>query len=231
MSKVIAIFGAGTGLSASLARRFAREDFAVALVARRKDRLDALVEELKAEGVEAAGFLADLSKPHEAVSAIAAIRDRFDRVDVVEYGPISAEQSFVPAAKLDADTLRKDSQLLLYTPLDLASAVLPEWADRGDGAFLMTTGATAGSPQPFASGVGPLMAAARNWLFSLHGELAEAGIYAGTLSIASFIARSEVGEPVAKSLGAPLVDPDELAEVYWRMYIERDRVERVHPEP
>ena len=213
MSKVIAIFCAGSGLGASVARRFAREGFAVALVARRKDRLDALVEELKAEGVEAAGFLADLSKPHEAVTAIAAIRDRFDRVDVVEYGPISAEQSFVPAAKLDADTLRKDSQLLLYTPVEVARAVLPEWTDRGDGAFLMTTGATAGSPRPFASGVGPLMAAARNWLFSLNGELAEAGIYAGTLSIASFIARSEVGESAAAAPGATLIDPDDLAEV------------------
>lgn len=109
--------------------------------------------------------------------------------------------------------------------------MLPEWTERGDGAFLMTTGATAGSPRPFGSGVGPLMAAARNWLFSLNGELADAGIYAGTLSIASFIARSEVGEPAAAALGAPLIDPDELAEVCWQMYTERDRVERVHPEP
>lgn len=46
MSKVIAIFGAGVGLGASTARRFAREGFSVALVARRKDRLDALVEQL-----------------------------------------------------------------------------------------------------------------------------------------------------------------------------------------
>jgi NAD(P)-dependent dehydrogenase (short-subunit alcohol dehydrogenase family) len=43
MSKVIAIFGAGTGLGASVARRFAREGFRVALVARGKERLDALV--------------------------------------------------------------------------------------------------------------------------------------------------------------------------------------------
>ena len=50
MSKVIAILGAGTGLGISLARRFGRENFRVALVARRKDRLDALVSELTGEG-------------------------------------------------------------------------------------------------------------------------------------------------------------------------------------
>jgi NADP-dependent 3-hydroxy acid dehydrogenase YdfG len=50
---VIAIFGAGSGLGASVARRFAREGFQGALVARRKDRLDALVEQLTVEGVDA----------------------------------------------------------------------------------------------------------------------------------------------------------------------------------
>ncbi|MEU1299621.1 SDR family NAD(P)-dependent oxidoreductase [Streptomyces shenzhenensis] len=238
MSKVIAVFGAGKGLGASVARRFAREGFGVALVARRKDRLDALVEELKAEGIDVAGFTADLSEPDDVPAVIGAVRDRFGRIDVVEYGPISAEQAFVPAAKLDAGTLRKDSPLLLLTPVEVARAVLPEWIERGDGAFLMTTGASAGYPRPFLSGVGPLMAAARNWLFSLNGEVAEAGIYAGTLSIAAFIARSEMGELAAANVAdnglpetGPLVDPDELAEQYWDMYTRRDRVEQLHPRP
>ncbi|MFJ9908988.1 SDR family NAD(P)-dependent oxidoreductase [Streptomyces sp. NPDC101152] len=236
MSKVIAIFGAGKGLGASVARRFAREGFRVALVARGKERLDALVEELKAEGIDAGGFTADLSKPEQTGATVQAIRDHFGRIDVVEYGPISSEQAFAPAAKLDAATLRKDSPLLLLTPVEVAQAVLPEWNERGDGAFLMTTGATAGSPRPFASGVGPLMAAARNWIFSLNGELTDAGIYAGTLSIAAFIARSEMGELAARSLAktgsgtGPLVDPDALADQYWDMYTKRDRVEQLFPE-
>jgi NAD(P)-dependent dehydrogenase (short-subunit alcohol dehydrogenase family) len=236
-SKVIAIFGAGKGLGASVARRFAREDFRVALVARGKERLDALVAELKAEGIDATGFTADLSKPEEVPAAVHAIRDHFGRIDVVEYGPISGEQAFAPAAELDAATLEKDSPLLLLTPVEVARAVLPEWTERGDGAFLMTTGATAGYPRPFASGVGPLMAATRNWIFSLNGEVAQAGIYAGTLSIAAFIARSEMGELAAKSLAevgsvetGPLVDPDELAEQYWDMYTKRDRVEQLYPQ-
>ncbi|MGP3964142.1 SDR family NAD(P)-dependent oxidoreductase [Nonomuraea sp. 3N208] len=202
MSKVIAIFGAGTGLGASVARRFAREGFSVALVARRKDRLDALVEQLTADGIEVAGFSADLSQPTGVPAVVAAIRDRFGRIDVVEYGPISTEQTFVPAAQLDAATLQKDSPLLLLTPVEVVRAVLPEWTERGDGAFLMTTGATAGHPMPHLSGVGPLMAAARNWLYSLNGELAPSGIYAGTLSIAAFIARSEMGEKHARRRAA-----------------------------
>ncbi|MEU0946263.1 SDR family NAD(P)-dependent oxidoreductase [Streptomyces canus] len=238
MSKVIAIFGAGSGLGASVARRFAREGFQVALVARRKDRLDALVEQLIVEGVDAVGFTADLSAPDQIPGLVDAIRSRFGRIDVIEYGPISGEQSFVSAAQLTPAALAKDVPLLMLTPLAVAQAVLPEWMERGDGAFLMTTGASAVHPVPHLSGVGPLMAAARNWLYSLNGELAPSGIYAGTLSVGAFIARSEMGEQAASGATAsdapgvgPLVDPDDLAAHYWDMYTKRDRIEQVHPAP
>ncbi|HEX4788682.1 MAG TPA: SDR family NAD(P)-dependent oxidoreductase [Actinospica sp.] len=77
MPQTIAIFGAGPGLGASIARRFAADGFRVALVARDKDRLDALVGQLAAEGVDAAGFAADLDAPDEIPALITAIRDRF----------------------------------------------------------------------------------------------------------------------------------------------------------
>lgn len=237
-SQVIAVFGAGQGLGASVARRFGQEGFSVALIARRKDRLDALVEQLKAEGIDTAGFAADLTRPEKVPAVITAIRDHFGRIDVVEYGPISGEQTFVPAAQLDSATLLKDAPLLLLTPVEVARAVLPDWTARGNGAFLMTTGATAGAPMPFLSGVGPLMAAARNWLFSLSGEVGHAGIYVGTLSIAAFIAGSEMGELAAANVAAndlaqpgAMVDAEDLADIYWDMYTNRDCVERVHPQP
>jgi short-subunit dehydrogenase len=234
MPKVIAIFGAGPGLGASVARRFAREGFRVALVARRKDRLDALVEQLAAEGIEAAGCAADLAAPDEIPAVIDAIRERFGRIDVIEYGPVPSG-GFTPAAQLDQATLSKGIPLLVLTPLAVVQAVLPEWTERGDGAFLMTTGASAVHPMPYASGVGPLMAAARNWLYSLNGELAASGIYAGTLSIAAFIAGSEAAEAATAAAdpqgpALPLVDPDDLAALYWDMYTKRDRVEEVHPD-
>ncbi|MEU1405609.1 SDR family NAD(P)-dependent oxidoreductase [Streptomyces sp. NPDC005728] len=234
MSKVIAIFGAGPGLGASVARRFAREGFRVALVARRKDRLDALVEQLTAEGIETVGFTADLSRPTEMPALIAGIHDHFGRIDVIEYGPISGEQSFSPATKLDAATLEKDSPLLLLTPVEAVRAVPPEWTGRGNGAFLIPTGHTAVEPQPHMRGVGPLMSAARNWLYSLNGELAQIGAYAGTLSVAAFIAGSEMGELAATAMPdtvGPLVDPDDLAAHYWDMYTKRDRVEQIRPQP
>ncbi|MBV2355693.1 SDR family NAD(P)-dependent oxidoreductase [Streptomyces sp. J2-1] len=238
MSQVIAVFGAGSGLGAAVARRFGREGFRVALVARRRDRLVTLAKELAEEGVEADVFPADLSQPSEIPALVQAIRDRFGRIDVVEYGPIGGDLRLVPAAELDSARLSDLLPLLLLTPVEVVRAVLPEWVGRGDGAFLLTQGYSAAHPFPQLSGPGPVMAAARNYLFSLNEELAPTGVYAGTLTIASSIARSEMGE--AERVRAanepadgplfPFVDPDELADRYWDMYVRRDQVESFHPE-
>ncbi|WP_433472617.1 SDR family NAD(P)-dependent oxidoreductase [Spirillospora sp. CA-142024] len=236
MSKVIAVFGAGTGLGVSVARRFGREGFRVALVARRKERLDALVAQLAGEGVEAAAFPGDLSDPAGVPALVDAIRGHYGRIDVVEYGPIGGDMSFTPAARLDAATLEGLSRLLLLTPVEVFRAVLPEMTERGDGAVLMTTGYTAVQPMPQLGGPGPVMAAARNHLYSLNAELADSGVYAGTLTVAAMIAGSEAAEAAEvedddRFTGAafPVVDPSELAEHYWDMYTKRDRVEQAYP--
>jgi NADP-dependent 3-hydroxy acid dehydrogenase YdfG len=149
MSKVIAVFGAGAGLGVSVARRFGREGFRAALVARRKDRLDALVAQLAGEGIEAAPFTADLTDPAQVPALVDDIRGRFGRIDVVEYGPIGREHSFTPATALDAATLERLSRLFLLTPVEVVRAVLPEMTERGDGAILLTQGLSALQPMPF----------------------------------------------------------------------------------
>jgi short-subunit dehydrogenase len=57
---VIAIVGAGQGLGLSIARRFGREGFAVALISRSAANLGTLTAELRRTGIEAAGFEADV---------------------------------------------------------------------------------------------------------------------------------------------------------------------------
>ncbi|MBM7443184.1 hypothetical protein JOC24_006632 [Streptomyces sp. HB132] len=89
---------------------------------------------------------------------------------------------------------------------------------------------------PHLSGLGPVMSATRNYLYSLNAELAGTGIYVGALTIASLITRSEVSAAAQAAFESadgpqfPVADPDDLAEHYWNMYTKRDRVEQFHPE-
>ena len=50
MSKSIAVFGAGAGLGQAVARHYAREGYAVTLVARRSEPLDRLAKDLTSAG-------------------------------------------------------------------------------------------------------------------------------------------------------------------------------------
>ncbi len=61
MSKSIAVFGAGPGLGQAVARRYAREGYAVTLVARRSEPLDRLAKDLTSAGATAHVITADLS--------------------------------------------------------------------------------------------------------------------------------------------------------------------------
>lgn len=231
----IAIFGAGTGLGLALARRFGREGYRVALVGRTRSTLDGLTTTLTNEGVETAAFTADLRDLDQVDAALAGIRERFGSIDVVGYSPISTE-AFVPAANLDTTTLQANVELLLRAPVHIVQKVLPAMVAAGDGAILVTHGGTAVHPAPGMSGVGPVMAATRNYLHSLHGEVADQGVYVGTLVVSAMIIGSAAHERVASGdlvlpdgVEVPSVTSDELAEVYWQMVRDRDRVESLYP--
>src|SRR3546814_17736622 len=87
---------------------------------------------------------------------------------------------------------------------------------RGDGAIVVVNGLTASVTMPGMSGVGPAMAAARNYIFTLNAEVAQKGVYAGTMSIGAFLDRS-AGMRAATAGGheldprAPGHDPDVVA--------------------
>lgn len=98
--KVLALLGAGPGLGAALGRRFGREGYRVALVARRPGPLEAVAAGLRAAGVEAAAFPADLAQANQIPEVVGQIGDRFGRIDAVGYAPITSNTVFLPATAL-----------------------------------------------------------------------------------------------------------------------------------
>ncbi|MBN9621722.1 MAG: SDR family NAD(P)-dependent oxidoreductase, partial [Actinobacteria bacterium] len=79
--KVIFITGASTGIGAAAARRFVAEGAAVIVGARRKDRLDALVDDLTGAGGEALAVALDVSDEDSVAAAVAAAVERYGRLD------------------------------------------------------------------------------------------------------------------------------------------------------
>jgi short-subunit dehydrogenase len=232
--KTIALFGAGSGLGASLAARFGREGYRVALVARRAQALEAHVSELANKGIEAASFTADLTDLAGIPELVRSIEAHFGSIDVAVYAPAPAHFAFVPAADLDGPTLQTMTGMFTYAPIQIAHSVLQGQLSRGDGAIVIVGGVTALVPIPGMSGAGPAQAAARNYVYTLNAELAPKGLYAGTVAIGALIKRS-AGFAAATSDGVeldprfPVIDPDEIAEEIWTLVTKRDRVEAILP--
>ena len=72
----VLILGAGPGLSASVARRFGREGYAVTLVARREPALLELADQLRADQIAVDTATADAADAHGFRSALEALATR-----------------------------------------------------------------------------------------------------------------------------------------------------------
>lgn len=232
MSKTIAVFGAGPGMGRSVARRFGREGFRVALVARNQARLDEFTRELAADGIEAAGFAADFADRAALPDVVAAITARFGPVDVLEYAPSGLDwlTRQVPVRDADAASFEFPLDLLLRTPATLVRLLLPGMLERGDGALLFGLG-TVGRPAPQVANVVTVGAAARAYVYNLHADLADTGVYAGLVQVASLVGESDAAKFVMENwdpnvLPEPL-DPADLAGTLWDLYRKRDRFEDV----
>jgi NADP-dependent 3-hydroxy acid dehydrogenase YdfG len=81
--KVVAITGASSGIGQSTAKFLARQGAKVVLGARRKNRIDEVVEEISAAGGKAIGFAVDVTKRAEVEALIKQAVDSFGRVDVI----------------------------------------------------------------------------------------------------------------------------------------------------
>jgi len=79
------IIGASSGIGEAIARRLAREGYAVALVARRADLLNKICEGIKTAGGPASAYPHDVTHYDEAPKLFQTILRDFGRIDVVVY--------------------------------------------------------------------------------------------------------------------------------------------------
>jgi NAD(P)-dependent dehydrogenase (short-subunit alcohol dehydrogenase family) len=128
MSKTIAVFGAGPGLGQAVARRYAREGYTVALVARRREPLAELADGLTREGADAHVIPADLSDT-EGVPALAEqIRARVGELDAIYYGPTAG--GAVAATGLTPQHVQAYMPTAVYTLVALVHEFLPPMIER-----------------------------------------------------------------------------------------------------
>ena len=199
------IVGAGSGLSAALARRLAGRGLKVALAARRPDKLEALCQETGAEA-----FACDAADAAQVDQLFAAVEARIGAPDVVVYNASARARG--PLVDLDPEAVARTLAVSAFGGFLVARRAARAMLSAGRGALLFT-GASAsikGYPQsaPFAMGKFALRGLAQ----SLARELGPQGIHVAHVVIDGAIRLA--GQ--ADALDATL-DPDAIASTYLNL--------------
>lgn len=218
----IALVAAGTRLGLSLGRVFGRQGFDVALIARSERRLGELTSQLAEEGVQAAGFAADVTDRSALTNALDQAAARFGDIAVLHYSSVPVGDSWMTGV-LDVTVENLRPQLeICYSAISATRAVLPAMMRARSGTLLYTTGASSVTPTPWAATAGASGAALRNWALTLNDALADKGIYVGHVAIGAWIA----GTPGTPDDASPM-EPDTIAQVYWDLHTTRSTAEHV----
>jgi uncharacterized protein len=139
------ITGASSGIGAELARVSAEHGFNVILVARRKDKLETLAEELTVRhGVDAAVIVADLSKPDVPQDIFGEIARRGLHADLL-YNNAGVGDAFA-FHEADWSAHRDTLQLMVINPTHLAHLAIPGMLERGYGRVTNITSIAAHMP-------------------------------------------------------------------------------------
>jgi short-subunit dehydrogenase len=174
------VTGASSGTGGALARGLAARGYSVAVVARRRERLEALAEELRtAHGVRVDVFPCDLSDAAARAQLVDDIQS--DGRFVVGLCNDAGLGTFGRFQRLDLQRERQQVLVNVEAVFDLVSAFLPGMVARGQGAIL-NVGSLAGfQPLPGCVVYGATKAFVNSLSEGLHADLAGTGVSCSVL--------------------------------------------------
>jgi NADP-dependent 3-hydroxy acid dehydrogenase YdfG len=220
--KVALVIGAGDSTGGAIARRFAREGFAVCATRRDADKLQPMLEEIRAQGGTAYGFASDARKEEEVVALIEKIESEIGPIEVLVFN-IGAN---VPCSILE-ETARKYFkiwEMACFSGFLNAREVARRMVARGRGTILFT-GATAGvrGAANFAAFAGAKHAL-RALAQSMARELGPRNIHVAHIVVDGAIdtefIRTSFPERYATKDQDGILNPDHIAENYWYLHTQ-----------
>ena len=147
MTRVIAITGASAGIGKATALRLARDGAAIAICARRADRLDAVAAALVAGGGQALPITADVTSAGDMEAFVARTVERFGRLDVMlcnaGFGIAGAIDDITP------DQMHKLMNVNYTGTYHATRAALPVFRRQGSGHVIMVSSIVGKRGVPF----------------------------------------------------------------------------------
>jgi NAD(P)-dependent dehydrogenase (short-subunit alcohol dehydrogenase family) len=204
--KTALIVGVGPGLSASLARLFAKHGLQVAMASRDPDKLQKLAEETA--GVT---FACEATEPEEVAALFDVVTATQGVPDIVVYNASARARG--PVTDLIPEEVARAISVSAYGGFLVAQQAARQMVARGSGAILLT-GASAsvkGYPNSSAFAMGKF--ALRGLAQSMARELSPKGVHVAHFIIDGGIRSANRPDP--NDNPDSTLDPDAIAETYW----------------
>ncbi len=207
MTKNALIVGAGTGISAAVARALTQDGYRLALAARDTGKLSELAKEIGAMTMACDVLEAD------SIDALFAETDKaFGTLDLVLFNPSYRERG--PLIELDRERVRKALLVTAFGAFVVAQQAAKRMLKQGQGAIFLT-GASAGVkgyPQsaPFAMGKFALRGLAQSMARELHPQ----NIHIAHFVIDGGVANEAQGRINTDKEPDRWLEPDAIARTY-----------------
>ncbi|WP_347901203.1 SDR family oxidoreductase [Pseudomonas purpurea] len=219
-NKVVLVVGAGDATGGAIAKRFAQEGFIACVTRRSADKLQPLVDAIKASGGQAHGFACDARKEEEVEALVEQIESQIGPIEAFVFN-IGAN---VPCSILE-ETARKYFkiwEMACFSGFLNAREVAKRMAIRQRGTILFT-GATAGMRgaagfAAFAGAKHGIRALAQ----SMARELGPMNIHVAHVVVDGAIdtdfIRDNFPEKYAQKDQDGILNPAHIAENYWYLH-------------
>ena len=206
------IVGTGPGLSASLARLFAKEGMQVAVAARNADKLSDLASEIGGSTHQC-----DASDPASVDAMFADVTGAIGEPDIVVYNA-SNRGGRGPVTELDAEAVRQAILISCYGGFLVSQAAAKQMTARQSGTILLTGASASYKGYPNSSSFAMGKFGLRGLAQSLARELAPQNIHVAHFCIDGGIMKSPTDDrPVARGADGTL-DPDAIAATYLHVH-------------
>ena len=218
--KVVLVVGAGDATGGAIAKRFAQEGFIACVTRRSADKLQPLVDAIKALGAEAHGFSCDARKEDEVVALIEQIESQIGPIEAFIFN-IGAN---VPCSILE-ETARKYFkiwEMACFSGFLNGREVAKRMAQRQRGTILFT-GATAGlrGAAGFAAFAGAKHGI-RALAQSMARDLGPMNIHVAHVVVDGAIdtdfIRDNFPEKYATKDQDGILNPEHIADNYWHLH-------------
>jgi len=208
---VAVVTGVGPGTGAAIARRFSQGGYAVAMLARTRERLAMLEREF----ANAKGYPCDVTDETQIDSALEAIRRDLGVPKVLIHNAVGG--AFGNFMEIEPDVLNRNFQVNTMALLYLARRLAPDMIKAGEGAIVASGNTSALRGKASFAGFAPTKAAQRILAESIARELGPKGVHVAYVLIDAVIDLEWTRKRFRDAPDEFFIKPASIADEIWHV--------------